>query len=414
MKSLHFSPAGPKDQPALLIQHLPGRETVAAGVWVTRGSAHETQDLAGATHLVEHLSLRRCGGRDRRALAALMDRIGGDVDAWTGTEMMGVSLTTTADSLGDGLELLVDAIAAPSFESEDVELERRVILAELELIYDDPAELVEEALLRAAWGGHPLARPVIGSAESVEAIDIAALRSHHAGLIQSGRLVVALAGDVGGNGALACLERLDLSTVPARPRLAALEWSTGRETVTRSWADQVHTRLAFEAIGSGDSRLVELMVLNRILGNGSSSRLFQRLREEEGLTYDIWSGLALRRPGGLLEIGWACAPEVNHKVWELVLEEVKRLPLDLNIDEVEISQEGLLRGLLMDSDLPMARCAMDVAEVLERGRRFDLGTVRAELEAVTIDGVRELAESILRPDRMAAALCGPEGAELPG
>ena len=211
MKSLHFSPAGPKDQPALLIQHLPGRETVAAGVWVTRGSAHETQDLAGATHLVEHLSLRRCGGRDRRALAALMDRIGGDVDAWTGTEMMGVSLTTTADSLGDGLELLVDAIAAPSFESEDVELERRVILAELELIYDDPAELVEEALLRAAWGGHPLARPVIGSAESVEAIDISALRSHHAGLIQSGRLVVALAGDVGGNGALACLERLDLS-----------------------------------------------------------------------------------------------------------------------------------------------------------------------------------------------------------
>jgi predicted Zn-dependent peptidase len=404
----------PELPPALLIQNLPGRETVAAGVWVTRGSAHEPEELAGATHLVEHLTLRRCGGRDRRVMAALVDRLGGDVDAWTGTEMMGVSMATTVDSLGDGLELLVDAIAAPSFEPEDVELERRVILAELELIHDDPSELVEEALLRAAWGGHPLARPVIGSAESVASMDVATLRRHHAELIRSGRLIVALAGDLDGNGALACLERLDLSVVPHRPRLPALEWSADRETVTRTWADQVHTRIGFEAIPSGDDRLAELSVLNRVLGNGSSSRLFQRLREGEGLTYDIWSGLALRRPGGLLEIGWACAPEVNHEVWRLVLDEVERLPLDLNPDEVEVAQEGMLRGLLMDSDQPMARCAMDVAEVLDRGRRFDLGRVREELEAVTIEGVRELAETILRPDRMAAALCGPEGAELPG
>jgi predicted Zn-dependent peptidase len=346
-------------------------------------------------------------------LAALLDRLGGDVDAWTGTEMMGVSLTTTADSLGDGLELLVDAITAPSFEIEDVELERRVILAELELLRDDPAELVEEALLRAAWNGHSLARPVIGSAESVAAIDIPALRRHHAELIGSGRLVVALAGDVDGNGALACLERLDLGKEPTRPALAGIEWSTGRETVNRTWADQVHTRLAFEAIPSRDDRLAALTVLNRILGNGSSSRLFQRLREGEGLTYDIWSGLALRGPGGLLEVGWACAPEVNNRVWELVVDEVARLTRDLSEDEVEIAREGLLRGLLMDSDLPMARCAMDVAEVLDRGRRFDLATVRAELEAVTTNDVRELAGAILRPDRMAAALCGPDGVELP-
>lgn len=400
--------------PALLMQHLPGRETVAAGVWVSRGSSHEPEGLAGATHLVEHLTLRRCGGRDRRELAALMDRLGGDIDAWTGTEMMGVSLTTTVDSLGDGLELLVDAVTSPSFDSVDVELERRVILAELELVHDDPSELVEEALLGAAWGMHPLARPVIGSAESVESLDIDALRRHHQELISRGRLVVALAGDVDGNGSLACLDRFDLSSQPSRPRLPELEWSTGRETVTRTWADQVHTRLAFEAIPAGDARVAALTVLNRVLGNGSSSRLFQRLREGEGLTYDIWSGLALRDPGGLLEIGWACAPEVNDEVWSLVLDEVERLPRDLADSEVEVALEGLRRGLLMDSDLPMARCAMDVSEILDRGRRFDLETVRAELEAVTIESVRELAESILAPDRMAAALCGPEGCELPG
>ena len=403
-----------QDFPALLIQHLPGRETVAAGVWITRGSAHEDDELSGATHLVEHLTLRRCGGRDRHELAALVDRLGGDVDAWTGSEMMGVSLTTTVESLGDGLDLLVDAVTDPSFEPEDLELERRVILAELELIHDDPSELVEEALLRAAWDGHPLARPVIGSSESVRSLDASTLMKHHRDLIAPGRLVVAVAGDLNGLDANGHLDRLALESKPVRPNLPALEWQGKRETVTRSWADQVHTRMAFEAIASGDDRLAALSVLNRLLGVGAASRLFQKLREGEGLTYDIWSALSIRGPGGLLEVGWACAPGVNHLVWEMVIAEVERLAKDLDPDEVEVAREGLLRGLRMDSDLPVARCAMDVAEVLDRGRRFDLATITAELGAVTTDEVRDLARSILRPDHMAAAVCGPEGTELPG
>ena len=403
-----------QDSPALLIQHLPGRETVAAGVWITRGSAHESDELAGATHLVEHLTLRRCGGRDRHELAALVDRLGGDVDAWTGSEMMGVSLTTTAEAIGDGLDLLVDAVADPSFEPEDLELERRVILAELELLHDDPSELVEEALLRAAWDGHSLARPVIGTRESVRSLDAETLRAHHRDLIAPGRLVVAVAGDLNGLDANGRLDRLGLGTEPVRPELPPLEWQGLRETVTRSWADQVHTRMAFEAIASGDDRLAALSVLNRLLGVGAASRLFQKLREGEGLTYDIWSALSVRGPGGLLEIGWACAPGVNHQVWDMVVAEVERLAKDLDPDEVEVAREGLLRGLRMDSDLPVARCAMDVAEVLDRGRRFDLATIKTELGSVTTGEVRDLAQSILRPEHMAAAVCGPEGTELPG
>jgi predicted Zn-dependent peptidase len=245
-------------------------------------------------------------------------------------------------------------------------------------------------------------------------MDIAALERHHLQLVSSGRLLVAVAGEVNGVAELACLSRLDLETLPTRLELPALEWRAGRESVTRSWADQVHSRLAFEAIPTVDSRVSVLTVLNRVLGNGASSRLFQRLREDRGLTYDIWSGLVLRQPGGMLEIGWACTPGANHQVWRLVMDEIERLPADLGVAEVEVAREGLLRGLRMDSDLPAARCAMDVAEVLDRGRRFDLATVRAELEAVTVDDVRDLAAAILRPDRMAAALCGPEGAELPG
>ena len=147
--------------PALLIQTTPGRETVAAGVWITRGAAHDPPTIAGATHLVEHLTLRACGGHDRRTLARLVDRLGGEVDAWTSSELMGISINTTVDAVGDALDLLVDAVLSPTFDPDDVELERRVTRAELELVADDPAERVERRCCKrrgasTLWRGRSL------------------------------------------------------------------------------------------------------------------------------------------------------------------------------------------------------------------------------------------------------------------
>jgi predicted Zn-dependent peptidase len=154
-----------------------------------------------------------------------------------------------------------------------------------------------------------------------------------------------------------------------------------------------------------------ISVLNKILGVGASSRLFQRLREAEGLTYDIWSSPVLRRQGGLLEVGWACAPTVFEEVWRVIAEELRRLAVDVQADEVEIAKEGITRGLAIDSELPAARCALEVAEKLDRQRRFDPELVRQEVLAVTVAEVRDLASRLLRIDHMAAAVCGPAGLE---
>jgi predicted Zn-dependent peptidase len=134
------------------------------------------------------------------------------------------------------------------------------------------------------------------------------------------------------------------------------------------------------------------------------------LREDEGLTYDIWSGPVLRRLGGILEVGWACAPTAFADTWRLVHEELGRLADDLAGDEVEVAKEGMLRGLEMDMESPGGLCSLDVGEILDRGRRFDASAARREVEEVTVEQVRLLAAEILRPERMASAICGPEGA----
>lgn len=398
-----------RDSPALLIHPISGRKTVTAGIWLASGSAHEPRPLAGATHLVEHLTLRRCGGRDRFQLARLVDRLGGDIDAWTSSELMGVTVQTTVDAVEEALELLVDAILSPSFDDDDVELERRISLAELELLQDDPAERVEEELLRAAWGDHPLARPVIGTAASLAALTPHALRRHHATMVRPGRVLAAVTGDVDPAEIAVRLRRLPLGEPVSPAALPPLVWRGSHLVVRRPAADQAHARLAFPAMDAASPEATTLGVLNRILGVGASSRLFQRLREREGLTYDIWSSSMLRRAGGLLEVGWACAPAVLSDVWVLVSEELRRIAVDLVDDEVEVAKEGLSRGLMMEVEQPASYCSMDVAEVLERGRRFDPDDAREEIDAVTPELVRRMAAALLRPEQMATALCGPNG-----
>jgi predicted Zn-dependent peptidase len=383
---------------------------VAAGVWITRGAAHDPHPIAGATHLVEHLTLRACGSHNRRSLALAIDRLGGEVDAWTSTELMGVSVNTTVDAIGDALDLLVDAVLSPTFEDEDVELERRVTRAELELVADDPSEKVGEALLQAAWGAHPLARPVIGTLQTLETLSPQVLRDHHAMLVQPGGMVAAVVGDVSPEEMKTRLARLPLGRAATVPELPALVWRGEHLDVSREGTDQVHARMAFEAIPVSDPRTPALAVLNRTLGDGASSRLFQRLREDEGLTYDIWSGPVLWRLGGFLEVGWACSPQAFTDSWKLVLEELARFARDLRQDEVEVAKEGILRGLRMDMESPAALCAHDVGEVLERDRRFDPEVACRELAAVTHQGVQRLAAEILRPDHRASAVCGPKGA----
>lgn len=355
--------------------------------------------------------LRRCGGRERLQLAQQVDRLGGGVDAWTGAESMGLTVETTIDALEEATGLIEDAVLDPTFAPEDIDLERRIAIAELDLARSDPEDRVEELLLEAAWRGHPLSRPIIGDVASLGRLTPDALRRHHGALIRHGRLLVTVAGDIDAFEVTSRLTRLPLAVPPVSEPLPPLAWAGGRRSEAVGPGEQVHARLAFPTPGSGSPALAGLAVLNRILGVGASSRLFQRLREEEGLTYDVFSALVLRQPGGLLEIGWACGKEQFAQARRLVVEELDRLVSTLQAEEVEIAVEAITRGLEMDAEDPSVRVALEADERIERGRRFDLETILAELHKVTVLGVRELAAQVLDLRVAAAALCGPEGVE---
>jgi len=204
--------------------------------------------------------------------------------------------------------------------------------------------------------------------------------------------------------------RLPLASAPSRPCLPPVAWVGGQLWEARSITDQVHVRLAFEGLSSSDPAGLTLVLLNRILGSGASSRLFQRLREDEGLTYDIWSSPLARSVCGLLEVGWTCSPAVFDSAWRVVHEEIRRLvhcgPDD---EEIEIAKEGLRRGLTMDAENTDGLCALEVSELLERGRSFDLDRIAAEIDSIERDQVARMARRVLDVDRVASAVAAPEG-----
>jgi len=186
-------------------------------------------------------------------------------------------------------------------------------------------------------------------------------------------------------------------------------WAGGRLRLDRGAADQVHVRQAFPAVSIRDPLAPTVAVVSRILGSGHSSRLFQRLREDEGLTYDIWSDTVFRSVGGLLEVGWACSPDRSQTAWSMVEEEILRLPSDISDREVEVAVQGMVRGLQMEAETTAGMASLDVAEVLERGQRFDIDSVVNEIQSITPEKVREVARMILKPETMASVVCGPEG-----
>jgi predicted Zn-dependent peptidase len=324
--------------------------------------------------------------------------------------MMGVTVQTTRDAVPEALSLLADAILEPTFDGEDVELERRIIQAEMQLVKDDPAEQVEEAILRAAWGEHPLARPILGTESTLAQLTPDVLRQHHQTLVQPGKILVAVVGDYVKALPDEVLSRLPIEQRAERLSMAPLPWSGRQIWETRSITDQVHVRLAFEGLASSDPDLTTLSVLNRVLGVGASSRLFQRLREDEGLTYDVWSTPATRSIGGLLEVGWTCPPGAFTEAWQVVGEELRVLAEEgVSETEVEIAKQGLERLLIMDAEHTDSLCALEVSEFLERGRSFELERSLSEIRDVTPTRVSHLAERLLRSDKMATAIAAPDG-----
>jgi len=403
-----------KTGPTLLVEPLPGAATVAVGAWIRSGSAHEPDEAAGITHLLEHLLLRRCGHRTPEAIAETIDGLGGAVDAFTTREDCAVTAHVPAERLDEALDLVLDAIFSPRLLPHEVELERRVVTAEFDLIQDSPAESAAEQALEACWGSHPLARPVLGRREVVDQLATGALADFHRERFTADNLLLVAAGPVEERRLAARLGDLPRGGATA-PALSPPAWRRGVVAQPRDGLEQIYANLVLPAVPENHPEVLTLGVLHQLLGGGAASRLFRELRDRLGLVYDVGSSVYTTTVAGVLEVSFSAPARQARACWDGVFRILDDVAAGRISDgEVGLAKRSLAAGVTLGAEGSEAMMDALAGEYLARGRRFDASRVRTELAQVTPERVRALAAEVARLDQLAGAVCGPwQALDLP-
>jgi predicted Zn-dependent peptidase len=381
----------------IVTERMPEVRSVTLGCYVAVGGRDETDELSGASHFLEHLLFKGTEDRAARVIAAEVDARGGEMNAFTAREHTAFYLRLPATETDFGLDLLGDVIAHPAFRSDEVESERQVILEELLLSEDEPDERSHSLCMEGLFPQHPLGREVLGTDETIGAMERDDIAAFHHAQYQPANLVVVAAGDLDHDRVVADVagafptEDID----GARPvRRAPHADPIDRLTLERP-TEQAHLTFGWRAFDLHDPDRYGLAVVNQVLGGGMSSRLFHEIRERRGLAYSVYSYSALYSDAGAVMVYAGTTPARAAEVRSLVEAEVASLVEDGPTDAELRVARGYLEGSLLlgleDSGSRMARLG---SGVIARGAVTPIDEHVARIRAVTDDDVQRVIHRV--------------------
>ncbi len=393
----------------VLVETLPYVRSVALGYYLRSGSAVETEEHGGASHFLEHLVFKGTATRSTAEIAQVIDILGGDVDAFTGKEYTSFYAHVLDEQLPTALELLTELVTAPRFDHDDVEMERGVILEEIKMVEDTPDDLVHEIFVTAFWPDHPLGRPILGTEETIKAIPREKIVEHYEETFQPSNVIFAASGNVRPEDLLPFLEK---HFPPASRAPFRGEWNapTPRQHVIlreKRELEQVHLCLGSRGFPQQGQERYAAALFNAILGGGMSSRLFQRIREQQGLVYSIASYHNGYLHGGYEAVYAACAPKNLRRVLDLTLAEMRLIKNEgATEEELRASKLHLKGSILLSLESTTSRMSGIARQEYYFGRQYTPDEIIAHIDAVTLDDIRAAAQRIVDPESLSLTLLG--------
>ena len=311
----------------LVTEAMPHVRSVSIGVWLTRGSRHEPAEHAGIAHFVEHMLFKGTQNRSAEDIAQQVDSIGGQLDAFTSKEYAGYYVKVLDEHLPLATDILSDLVSRPVFSAEDIEREKKVVLEEIKMVEDTPDDLVHELFAEAYWNGHPLGRPILGTPDSVSALDQSTLRRYFRDAYVAANFVVVAVGNLeprrgssahraGVFGRCAASG----SAIPVAPPVVSPVVQIRQKEL-----EQSHVCLGTVGLPQNHPDRYAAYALNTVLGGSMSSRLFQNVREKRGLAYAVFSSMSAYQDAGSLSIYAGCGNEVVSELVDVVVAEMRRV-----------------------------------------------------------------------------------------
>ncbi|MGF1605518.1 MAG: M16 family metallopeptidase [Rhodothalassiaceae bacterium] len=382
-------------------------QSATIGVWIDVGARYESEEQNGITHLLEHMLFKGTDRRNARAIAEEIEAVGGHLNAYTSRDHTTFYAKVLKDDVPLAVDLLADILQHSQFDPVELEREREVILQEIGQVKDTPDDIVFDLLQEAAFPDQALGRSILGTEQSVAALDAEAVRRYRDAHYRGGTMVVAAAGGVD-HDELVSLVAEAFADVPAgRARsLSAGAYGGGEIRWTRD-LEQLHLTLGFPSFGFDDPDYYALHVYTTILGGGMSSRLFQELREVRGLAYTVHSFVSTHVETGLLGIYAGTDPDAATQIMPLLAHEICQLGQDVTVEEIARARSQLKAGLLMSLESTSARVEQMGRQLLVYDRILPIEELVDRVDAVDRAAVVRVGERCLTGGPVTMASIGP-------
>jgi predicted Zn-dependent peptidase len=400
----------------VVTEKMPGVRSATVGAWVGVGSRDEPAQLSGASHFLEHLLFKGTPERSAMDISVALDAVGGEFNAFTAKEYTCFHARVLDQDLPLAVDVLGDMITSSVVTPADVEAEREVILDEIAMHDDDPDDVVHNLYAEKAWGGSALGRPIAGTVASIEALTRDQIVEYYRSRYRPESIVVAAAGNVDHASVVRQVEQAfgragflaDAGVRPLPPRRCARvrRTSAGEISLSRPF-EQVNLVLGVNGLVRSDERRYALGVLNAVLGGGTSSRLFQEVRERRGLAYAVYSFASHYTDSGMVGVGVGCLPARVDGVLDVVRTEMRRLADEgLGAEELERGKGQLRGGLVLSMEESGTRMSRIAKAELLYDELPGIDEVIARVDAVTAEDVQLLAKELFsQPETL--AVVGP-------
>lgn len=398
----------------VLSESVPGARSVAFGAWVKAATLHEQMEEMGVSHFLEHMVFKGTRTRSAQEIALSLETLGGSLDAYTEREHTSYQARVLDEHLADAASVIGELIFEPLLRADDLALERKVILEEISMVEDTPDDIIFDVHNRAVWGDHPHGYAILGTRETVKALDIPHLQALHARAYHPGRVVVAASGRVEHDQLLEVLDRAGWMSIPRgdmTPFAIDPVEAAGphAEHVKRKDIAQTHVVLGGQGIAHGDPRRYAFALLDMLIGGGMSSRLFQRVREELGLAYSVHTFSSAYADTGTRGVYLASAPESAQEALDAVRDVLRDVAAHgLSAEELVAGKRQLRGQLVLSMEGVSSRMYRAAATALYGEPYRSVDELMALVDAITEEQVREVAHEFFDPDRQILVSLGPQ------
>ena len=400
----------------ILTERMPHVRSVSIGVWLARGSRHEPQEQSGIAHFVEHMLFKGTATRSAEGIAQEIDSIGGQMDAFTAKEYASYYIKVLDEHLPLAVDILADIVMRPAFTADDIEREKKVVLEEIKMVEDTPDDLVHELFTENFWRDHPLGRPILGTKETVEALNAEGLRRYFTNVYTAPNLIVAAVGNITHEQvrdlvlkAFAGLPSTTETLDDAPPRVSPTVIIRNKDL------EQSHVCLGTAGYRQDHEDRYSSYVLNTILGGSMSSRLFQNVREKRGLAYAVFSGLSAYRDAGTMTIYAGCANNAVEELIDVVIAELRRMKDEpLPHSELQRAKDHLKGSLMLNLESTSSRMSHVARQEIYFDRQFGLDETLEGVERVTAADIQRVARDLFADGSLAATVLGAvNGLKIP-